>query len=136
MDDKFPQNYEEIQRLVARVSDLPVRYVINTHHHGDHAGSNASFLAVAEVIAHRNARDNMIRGGQDGPPRLVFTDETSVHLGGVEVRAYYMGTGHTNGDVVVYYPDLRTIQGGDLLHGTAPFIDYANGAAAPVGSER
>ena len=130
VDDKFPQNYEEIQRLVARVSDLPVRYVINTHHHGDHAGSNASFLAVAEVIAHRNARDNMIRGNQDGPPRLVFTDQTAVFLGGVEVQAHYMGTGHTNGDAVIYYPDLRTVQGGDLLHGTAPFIDYANGGSS------
>ncbi len=130
VDDKFPQNYEEIQRLVARVSDLPVRYVINTHHHGDHAGSNPSFLAVAEVIAHRNARDNMIRGNQDGPPRLVFTDQTSVFLGGVEVQAHYMGTGHTNGDAVIYYPDLRTVQGGDLLHGTAPFIDYANGGSS------
>jgi glyoxylase-like metal-dependent hydrolase (beta-lactamase superfamily II) len=130
VDDKFPRNFEEIQRLVARVSDLPVRYVINTHHHGDHSGSNASILPIAEVIAHRNARDNMIRGGQDGLPRLVFTNETSVFLGGVEVQAHYMGTGHTNGDVVVYYPDLRTVQGGDLLHGTAPFIDYANGGSS------
>lgn len=130
VDDKFPQNFEEIQRLVARVSDLPVRYVINTHHHGDHAGGNVGFINIAEVIAHENARENMIRGNQDAPPRLVFTDQTAVHLGGVEVRAYYMGTGHTNGDAVVYYPDLRTVQGGDLLHGTAPFIDYANGGSS------
>lgn len=130
VDDKFPQNYEEIQRLVRRVSDLPVRYVINTHHHGDHAGSNESFLAVAEVIAHKNARDNMVRADQPGPPRLVFTEETSVFLGGVEVQAHYMGTGHTNGDAVIYYPDLRTVQGGDLLHGTAPFIDYSNGGSS------
>lgn len=130
VDDKYPQNFEEIQRLVARVSDLPVRYVINTHNHGDHTGGNASFLPIAEVIAHKNARDNMIRGNQDGPPRIVFTDQTSVYLGGVEVRAYYMGTGHTNGDAVIYYPDLRTVQGGDLLHGLAPFIDYSNGGSS------
>jgi cyclase len=130
VDDKYPQNFEEIQRLVARVSDLPVRYVINTHQHGDHTGGNASFLPIAEVIAHQNARDNMIRGDQEGPPRVVFTDQTAVYLGGVEVRAYYMGTGHTNGDAVVYYPDLHTVQGGDLLHGTAPFIDYANGGSS------
>jgi glyoxylase-like metal-dependent hydrolase (beta-lactamase superfamily II) len=84
-------------------------------------------LPLAEVIAHRNARDNMVRASQEGQPRIVFTDETSVYLGGVEVRAYHMGTGHTNGDAVVYFPDLRTVHGGDLLHGTAPFIDYANG---------
>jgi len=69
----------------------------------------------------------MVRASQEGQPRIVFTDETSVYLGGVEVRAYHMGTGHTNGDAVIYFPDLRTVHGGDLLHGTAPFIDYANG---------
>jgi glyoxylase-like metal-dependent hydrolase (beta-lactamase superfamily II) len=130
VDDKFPQNFEEIQRLVRRVSDLPVRYVINTHHHGDHSGGNVGYIGISEVIAHQNARDNMIRGNQDAPPRVVFTDQTAVYLGGAEVRAFYMGTGHTNGDAVIYYPDLRTVQGGDLLHGTAPFIDYANGGSS------
>jgi len=130
IDDKYPQDSDEIQSLVATVSDLPVRYVINTHHHGDHSGSNASFLQVADVIAHKNARDNMIRGDQDGPPRLIYTDQTSVFLGGAEVRVYYMGRGHTNGDSVVYFPDLKTVHGGDLLHGTAPFIDYANGGSS------
>tara|TARA_B100001245_G_scaffold178022_1_gene136228 strand:+ start:3320 stop:4165 length:846 start_codon:yes stop_codon:yes gene_type:complete len=130
IDDKYPQDFDEIQSLVATVSDLPVRYVINTHHHGDHSGSNASFLQVADVIAHKNARDNMIRGDQDGLPGLIYTDQTSVFLGGAEVRAYYMGRGHTNGDSVVYFPDLKTVHGGDLLHGTAPFIDYANGGSS------
>ena len=130
IDDKYPQDFDEIQSLVATVSDLPVKYVINTHHHGDHSGSNASFLQVADVIAHKNARDNMIRGDQDGPPRLIYTNQTSVFLGGAEVRVYYMGRGHTNGDSVVYFPDLKTVHGGDLLHGTAPFIDYANGGSS------
>jgi glyoxylase-like metal-dependent hydrolase (beta-lactamase superfamily II) len=130
VDDKFPQNFEEIQRLVSRVSELPVRYVINTHHHGDHSGGNVGYIGISEVIAHQNARDNMVRGNQDAPPRVVFTDQTAVYLGGAEVRAFYMGTGHTNGDAVIYYPDLRTVQGGDLLHGTAPFIDYSNGGSS------
>ena len=130
IDDKFPQDYEEIQQLVATVSNLPVRYVINTHHHGDHSGSNASFLEVAEVIAHKNARENILRNGQDGAPRIIFTNETAVFLGGVEVQVHHFSTGHTNGDAVVYFPDLRTVHGGDLLHGTAPFIDYGNGGSS------
>ena len=130
VDDKFLQKFAESQSLVASVSSLPVKYVINTHHHGDHSGSNASYLPIAEVIAHRNARENMVRAAQDGLPEIVFTDETGVFLGGIEVRAYHLGTGHTNGDAVVYFPDLKTVHGGDLLHGTAPFIDYANGGSS------
>jgi len=130
IDDKFPRNFAEIQELVGTVSDLPVRYVINTHHHGDHAGGNVEYINIAEIIAHQNARDNMVRGNQDAPPRMVFTDQTAIYLGGVEVRAFYMGRGHTNGDAVIYFPDLRTVHGGDLLHGIAPFIDYGNGGSS------
>ena len=130
IDNKFPQDFEEIQSLVAEVTDLPVRYVINTHHHGDHSGSNPGFLQFAEVIAHKNARENMLRGNQEGLPRIIYTDETAVSLGGIEVRVFHMGTGHTNGDSVVYFPDLKTIHGGDLLHGIAPFIDYGNGGSS------
>ena len=130
IDDKFPRNFAEIQELVSQVSDQPVRYVINTHHHGDHSGGNVEYIDIAEIIAHQNARDNMVRGNQDAPPRVVFTDQTAVYLGGVEVRAFYMGRGHTNGDAVIYFPDLRTVHGGDLLHGIAPFIDYGNGGSS------
>jgi len=130
IDDKFPQDFDEIQALVATASSLPVRYVINTHHHGDHSGSNPGFLPIAEVIAHKNARENMIRGDQDGLPRVVYSDETSVYLGETEVQVFHMGRGHTNGDSVVYFPDLKTVHGGDLLHGTAPFIDYGNGGSS------
>ena len=130
IDDKFPQNFAEIQDLVAQVSNQPVKYVLNTHHHGDHAGGNVEYINIAEIIAHQNARDNMVRGDQDAPPRVVFTDQTAVYLGGVEVRAFYMGRGHTNGDAVIYFPDLKTVHGGDLLHGIAPFIDYGNGGSS------
>ena len=130
VDDKFPQNFDAIQALVSQVSAQPVRYVLNTHHHGDHTGGNASYIEIAEIIAHQNARDNMVRGNQDAPPRVVFTHETAVYLGGVEVRALHMGTGHTNGDALIYFPDLQTVHGGDLLHAIAPFIDYANGGSS------
>lgn len=130
IDNKFPDDFEEIQSLVASVSELPVRYVLNTHHHGDHSGGNVGYIHIAEIIAHQNARDNMLRGDQPAPPRLVFTEQTAIYLGGVEVRAYYMGRGHTNGDAVIYFPDLKTVHGGDLLHGLSPFIDYANGGSS------
>ena len=130
IDDKFPQNFNEIQQRVEEVTNQPVRYVLNTHHHGDHSGGNVEYIKFTEIIAHQNARDNMVRGNQDAPPRVVFSEQMAVYLGGAEVQAYHFGRGHTNGDAVIYFPDLRTVHGGDLLHGIAPFIDYENGGSS------
>jgi len=63
------------------------------------------------------------------PARIVFTDESSVFLGGKEVRAHYYGRGHTNGDAVMYFPALKTIHTGDLMAGTSPLIDYPGGGS-------
>jgi glyoxylase-like metal-dependent hydrolase (beta-lactamase superfamily II) len=130
IDDKFEQNYDEIIANIASVTNQPVKYVLNTHHHGDHAGSNLQFAAIAQVIAHTNVRTNMIRGNQAGPPSIVFTDQTAVFLGDTEVRAHYVGRGHTDGDAVIYFPDLRTIHTGDLIVGGTLFIDYGNGGTS------
>ena len=107
VDNKFPHSFRMITSEVRKVTSLPIEYVLDTHHHGDHAGSNADFMAVGEVISHRNARGNMVRNNQPGAPRIVFSDETSVFLGGVEAQAHHFGRGHTNGDAVIYFPDLR-----------------------------
>lgn len=130
IDDKFQQNYAEIVERVKSVTTQPVKYVLGTHHHGDHMGGNPEFIKTAEIIAHRNVRENMIKGNQPAPPRIVFTDRTAVFLGGVEVQAHHLGRGHTNGDSVIYFPDLRTIHTGDLFVGSTPFIDYANGGSS------
>jgi glyoxylase-like metal-dependent hydrolase (beta-lactamase superfamily II) len=63
------------------------------------------------------------------PARVVFTDQTAVFLGGKEVRAYYLGRGHTNGDAIIYFPALRTIHTGDLMAGKTPLIDYPGGGS-------
>ena len=129
VDDKFERNVAEIRERVRSVTDQPITYILGTHHHGDHTGGNAGFAATAEIIAHANARANMIRGHQPSPPGVIFTDQTAVHLGGVEVQARYVGRGHTNGDAVIVFPDLGTIHTGDLVVGGTPFIDYANGGS-------
>ncbi len=130
VDDKFDQNYDEIMANVKKVSDKPVKYVMSTHHHGDHTGSSAKFLPIAEIIAHKNNRENLVKAKQPGAPRVVFSDETSVFLGGKEVRARWFGRGHTNGDAVVFFPAHRTIHTGDLMAGTSILVDYANGGSA------
>jgi glyoxylase-like metal-dependent hydrolase (beta-lactamase superfamily II) len=63
------------------------------------------------------------------PARITFTDQASVFLGGKEVRAYYFGRGHTNGDAVIYFPSLHTLHTGDLMAGTSPLIDYPGGGS-------
>ena len=130
VDDKFARDSDEIIKQVRTISALPIRYVLNTHFHGDHTGGNKRFLSDnAEIIAHKNARANMMAQEMPGAQRVTFTDETSLWLGGTEVRMRYFGRGHTNGDAIVYFPQLKTIHGGDLFTRGAPFIDYKGGGS-------
>ena len=83
------------------------------------------------------ARTNIVEHKQQGnvqppavsPARITFTTEAEVNLGGKQVRAIYMGRGHTNGDAVIYFPALRVLHTGDLMAGTSPLIDYNGGGS-------
>jgi glyoxylase-like metal-dependent hydrolase (beta-lactamase superfamily II) len=130
VDDKYQQNVPEILEHVKSVSSLPVKYLLNTHHHTDHAGGDAIFINTTEIIAHRNVRENFLRNQQPGAPRVTFSDQASVFLGDAEVHAYYFGRAHTNGDAVIYFPDLKVIHTGDLITEGMPVMDYNNGASA------
>jgi cyclase len=155
VDDMFDRNHADILAQVKSVTDKPLKYVLNTHQHDDHAGGDLKMLPIAEVIAHKNARANLVHikqpyyedtpGTPIGLPRVTFSDETAVFLGGKEVRAKYFGRGHTNGDAVVYFPDLKVIHTGDLFLGNRPgrgtppagtrppgvniYVDYAQGGS-------
>ncbi|MEO8026059.1 MAG: MBL fold metallo-hydrolase [Bryobacteraceae bacterium] len=129
IDDKFERNYDEIVAKVKSVTDKPIRYVLDTHHHGDHTGSNAKFLPYAEVIAHKNARINIVQNKQPGAPRLSFSDEQEINLGGKTVVMRWFGRGHTNGDAVVYFPELKAVHMGDLYSTGGPYIDAASGGS-------
>jgi glyoxylase-like metal-dependent hydrolase (beta-lactamase superfamily II) len=152
VDDMFHRNHAAILAELETLTDEPLRYVLNTHQHDDHAGGNALMLPLAEVIAHRNARANLVArkapyyedtpGTPIGLPRVTFSDELALHLGGKEVRALHLGRGHTGGDAVVYFPDVRAIHTGDLYLvgrgraaaadrpvGVPVFVDYAQGGS-------
>ena len=135
VDDKYEQDYPGILAKVKSVTDQPVKYVLSTHHHADHSGGNVKFSSMAEIISTRNAHDNIVQHKQSNAPsnmvpaRVVFTTDCAVFLGGKEVRAYYYGRGHTNGDAVIYFPALRTIHTGDLMAGATPLIDYPGGGS-------
>jgi cyclase len=135
VDDKFDRDHEAIVAQIKSFSNQPVKYIFSTHYHEDHSGGNGKFLSTAEVISTANARTNIVnhvqsnRAGDVQPARVVFTQETSVFLGGKEVRARTFGRGHTNGDAVIYFPAQRTIHTGDLMAGTTPLIDYPGGGS-------
>jgi len=130
VDDKFEQHVPVIIKKVKTITDQPVRYVINTHHHGDHVGGNPSLLNTSEIIAHRNARKNMVNKSQPGLPRVTFNQEAAIFLGGQEVRIYHFGSGHTNGDLVVHFPAQKVIHSGDLFVKGNFFVDYASGGSS------
>jgi glyoxylase-like metal-dependent hydrolase (beta-lactamase superfamily II) len=130
VDDKFDRNIPDILAKVRSLTSKPIRYVLNTHHHGDHSGGNAALGSFVEIIAHKNARANLVKNSQPGVTRLAFNDEFELHLAGKEVRARHFGFGHTNGDAVMYFPAHRVVHTGDLFVRGTPFIDYANGGSS------
>jgi glyoxylase-like metal-dependent hydrolase (beta-lactamase superfamily II) len=143
VDDMFDRNHADILAQMKSVTDKPLKYVINTHQHDDHAGGDMKMLPIAEVIAHKNARANLVHirqpyyedtpGTPIGLPRLTFSDEASVFLGGKEIRAKYFGRGHTSGDAIVYFPDLKAVHTGDLFLGRRPARDGAPAQSKPAG---
>jgi glyoxylase-like metal-dependent hydrolase (beta-lactamase superfamily II) len=126
VDDMFDRNHADILAQVKTVTDKPLKYVINTHQHDDHAGGDMKMLPIAEVIAHRNVYANLkdlkrpyyedTPGTPIGLPRITFTDQLDVHLGRKDVRAL-LRRRHTSGDALIYFPE-RTIHTGDLFLAT------------------
>ncbi|MFT7653510.1 MAG: cyclase [Candidatus Azotimanducaceae bacterium] len=143
VDNKFDDSHDDIVTQIASVTDHPITTVLNTHHHFDHAGSNPSFMSYAQVISHDNARANMLanrRASADpaGAPPITYSDTMSLHVDGSEIELHHFGRGHTDGDTVIYFPNLKTVHTGDLIiwgqrldeSKLAPFIDYDNGGSA------
>jgi glyoxylase-like metal-dependent hydrolase (beta-lactamase superfamily II) len=132
----YDRNFDELMRRVREISPLPIRYVLNTHHHDDHAGGNAKMMAreKATVISHVGARAVTIKLNQGGEAPITFPDRIQVALGGKQVEARHFGRGHTGGDAVIFIPARRTIHTGDLfLTNSAtprPYMDFANGGSA------
>ncbi len=134
VDDKFEIDFPNIVAEVKKITNQPIKYVINTHHHSDHSGSNAKMQAMnVQVIASEQARENMVDGKQPGLPTMVFDHHAHVYLGGKRVELYHFGRAHTNGDVVALFPGDRVLAAGDMFtygDATPELIDYAGGGSA------
>jgi glyoxylase-like metal-dependent hydrolase (beta-lactamase superfamily II) len=134
VDDKFEIDFANIVAEVKKLTNQPIKYVINTHHHADHSGSNAKMQQInVQVIASEQARENMVDAKQPGQPTMVFDHHAHVYLGGKNVELYHFGRSHTNGDVVVLFPAQRTLAAGDMFtfgDDVPELIDYPGGGSA------
>ena len=123
--------------LVATVDELagrPIDFVVNTHVHGDHVGSNASLAEDGAVIfAHHNLRKRLVEdpgpaGGPGGLPVVTFGDGVHFHLNGEEVHVFHVRKAHTDGDAAVHFTETDVIIAGDLhFNYMFPFIDLDSG---------
>jgi len=136
VDTKLAGWGERIMDQIRSVTDKPVTTIINTHTHGDHTGSNEFFPASVEVVAQENTKANMEKmdafKGEKAQflPDKTFKDKLTLFSGPDQIDLYYFGAGHTNGDAVVVFKELRVAHIGDLFarKGT-PLIDTANGGS-------
>ena len=104
VDVKYDRNHADLLAQLKTISDKPVRYVIDTHAHGDHTGGNAAFLGSAQLIAHRNARAAMVQGNVAGPAADHVPDQLALDFAGKQIVLRYFGRAHTDGDTWVYFP--------------------------------
>jgi cyclase len=140
VDDKFEVDHDNIMRVLRTVTDKPVKYVINTHYHGDHSGGNAKMQALdALVVASTEARARMVAVNQPGLPDITVGESATIYLGGKTVELHKVGPAHTNGDVVVLFPEHRVLATGDIFangEGTsAQLVDHAGGGSAKTWPE-
>ena len=121
---------------VAEVAGRPVDFVINTHIHGDHVGSNAAYAnAGAVVVAHDNIRkrletDPTEAGGPGGLPQITFSDAVTFHAGGHTAEVFHIAAAHTDGDAAILFAAVNVIHAGDIhFNYMFPFIDLDNGGS-------
>ncbi len=146
VDDQFAPLAEKIQQALKGITDKPVRFIINTHYHGDHTGGNEFFQKQAPIIAQDNVRKRLEEGGQAGNggsvhmeqkaqpkgalPIITFDHDVTVHLNGEDIRALHFPAGHTDGDSVIYFPKSNVVHmGDDFVTYGFPFIDIDSGGS-------
>jgi glyoxylase-like metal-dependent hydrolase (beta-lactamase superfamily II) len=134
VDDKFEVDVANIAALLKTVTSQPIKYVINTHFHADHSGGNAKLQAGGTLaVASAQALARMVAANQPGQPNITVEPRGTIYLGGKSAEIYWFGRAHTDGDVVVLFPQNRALAAGDMFtvgEGTPQLIDYAGGGSA------
>ncbi|MGA2355066.1 MAG: MBL fold metallo-hydrolase [Terriglobales bacterium] len=145
IDDESAPLADKIQAALRGITDKPVRFVINTHYHGDHIGGNAYFQKQAPIIAHDNVRKRMESGGatgnggsihfeaksqpNDALPVITYDHAVTLHLNGEDIRVVHFPSGHTDGDSIVFLPKSNVVHMGDEFVTHFPFVDVEAGGS-------
>ncbi|HEV7500975.1 MAG TPA: MBL fold metallo-hydrolase [Vicinamibacteria bacterium] len=144
IDDQYAPLTPKVKAAVAALSDKPIRFVLNTHWHGDHTGGNKDLgEAGTLIVAHENVRKRMsseqfieamgVKVPASVPaalPVVTFTDAVTFHLNGEEIHAVHFAPAHTDSDSVVQFRKANVIHAGDLFfNGSYPFIDLSTGGS-------
>ena len=131
VDDQFAPLAPKIEAALANLTESKLKYVLNTHHHGDHTGGNGHFGQHATIIAHQNVRARL-RGNADTPasalPVITFAHASAIHFNGEKITLVHRGPGHTDGDSVVRFTNANVVHMGDLFFsGRFPYVDLGSG---------
>ena len=144
IDDQFAPLTPKIQAAIAKLTNKPVKFVVNTHWHVDHTGGNENLgKAGAVIVAHENVRKRMSAEQLSGflsmqikpsPPAalpvITFTSDVTFHLNGDEVYVFHVANAHTDGDAIVHFRKSNVFHLGDLFFNKLyPFIDTSSGGA-------
>ena len=141
VDDQYAPLADKIKAALKTLGEGKLKFVLNTHWHGDHTGSNAVFGPEAPVIAHDNVRKRLSTvqenkffkrttpaSPKEALPVITFGHSVSIHFNGEEIRAIHFPTGHTDGDSVIYFTNSNVIHMGDhFFTGRFPFVDLDSG---------
>ena len=142
VDGQFAPLHDKIKAAVAAVSTLPIKYLINTHYHGDHTGGNESFAKDgATVVAQINVKNRLAAGTTNGltgaktPPAPqgalpsdTYTNFSKIRLRGRVADLKHIENAHTDGDTYVWFKTANLLSTGDTFtNGRYPNIDFANG---------
>jgi glyoxylase-like metal-dependent hydrolase (beta-lactamase superfamily II) len=144
IDDQVRPVTPGLLQAIRKISNKPIRFVINTHYHADHTGGNETIGGGgAVIIAHDNIRERMTTAqvstfmqsttqpyAEEALPVVTFNDRMSLHLNGETATAYYVANGHTDGDCIIHFPVSNVIHMGDMyFNGLYPYIDLDAGGS-------
>jgi cyclase len=139
VDDQFAPLADKIRMALAKINPGKLKFVLNTHWHGDHTGGNAQFGPEAAIVAQTNVRKRLETGQRvrneavpaspkEALPVITFDDSLSVHFNGEEIKAIHYPNGHTDGDSIIYFTGSNVVHmGDDFFNGRFPFIDLDSG---------